>query len=136
MAIDDRDLLDVLKFEMNFLQKGGYGRPPREPWRAPLVLQDSPACMNYDAKERPAPCKECALIELVPLSDRNQAVPCRHIPLTRAGDTLDTLYRWGTQAEIEEAYGNWLQATIRQIEEERAKSCSAPPASASTSHLR
>jgi hypothetical protein len=136
MAIDDRDLLEVLKFELNFLEKGGYGRSPRQPWRAPLVLEDSPACMNYDAQDRPAPCKQCVLMELVPLGDRNQTIPCRHIPLTHAGDTLDTLYRWGTQAEIEEKYGNWLRATIRQIEEERAKVSSTPPTESPTSPAR
>lgn len=136
MAIDDRNLLDVLKFELNFLEKGGYGRSPREPWRAPLVIEDSPACMNYDAKDSPGPCKECVLMDLVPMSDRNQAIPCRHIPLTHAGDTLDSLYRWGTQPEIEEMYGKWLRATIRQIEDERAKVSSSPPAEAGTSPAR
>ena len=28
MANDDRDILDVLKFELQFLEKGGYGRSP------------------------------------------------------------------------------------------------------------
>ncbi len=136
MAIDDRDILEVLKFELNFLEKGGYGRSPREPWRAPLVIEDSPACMNYDAKDRPAPCKQCTLIDLVPLSERNQAIPCRHIPLTPAGDTLDSLYRWGTQAEIEELYGKWLRANVREIEDERAKVNTTPPAAKSTSPAR
>jgi hypothetical protein len=31
MQNDQRDLLDVLKFELNFLEKGGYGSSPREP---------------------------------------------------------------------------------------------------------
>jgi len=100
MAIDDRDLLEVLKFELSFLEKGGYGRSPREPWRAPLVFEDSPTCMNYDSKEQPEPC---------------------HIPLTMAGDTLETLYRWGSQNEIEDVYGKWLRTTIHRIEEERER---------------
>lgn len=136
MAIDDRDLLDVLKFELNFLEQGGYGRSPREPWRAPLVFEDSPTCMNYDAKDCPSSCKECVLIDLVPMSDRAQAIPCRHIQLTHAGDTLETLYRWGSQPEIEEIYGKWLRTTIQTLEEERARLCGtrvAQPASASAS---
>jgi len=121
MAIDDRDLLEVLKFELNFLEKGGYGRSPREPWRAPLVFEDSPTCMNYDSKEQPEPCQACVLMDLVPMSERKQAIPCRHIPLTMAGDTLETLYRWGSQSEIEDVYGKWLRATIHRIEEERER---------------
>jgi hypothetical protein len=131
MAIDDRDLLDVLKFELNFLEKGGYSSSPREPWRAPRIFEDSPACMNYDAQDNPAPCKECALIDLVPLSDRRQPKPCRHIPLTKSGDTLETLYRWSSEPELEDTYGMWLRATIARIEEEREQLCgvrgAAPP---------
>jgi hypothetical protein len=121
MAVDDRDLLDVLKFELNFLKKGGYGRSPREAWRAALVFEDSPACMNYDMKDHPSPCKECVLIDLVPINDRKQAIPCRHIQLTQAGDTLETLYRWGSQAEIEEVYGKWLRQMIHRLEDERER---------------
>jgi hypothetical protein len=40
MATDDRNLLDVLKFELEFLEKGGYGSSPREPWRCPLIFED------------------------------------------------------------------------------------------------
>lgn len=29
MAKDDRDILNALKFELQFLEKGGYGRSPR-----------------------------------------------------------------------------------------------------------
>lgn len=123
MAIDDRDLLDVLKFELNFLEKGGYGRSPREPWRAPLVFEDSPTCMNFDSKDNPAPCTECALIDLVPMNDRKQPIPCRHIQLTTAGDTLETLYRWGSEHEIEDVYGKWLRMTIHRIEDERERLC-------------
>ena len=33
MQKDERDLLEVLKFELEFLEDGGYGRSPRTPWR-------------------------------------------------------------------------------------------------------
>ena len=57
MPRDDRNLLEVLKFELSFLEDGGYGRSPREPWRAKLALEDSPTCMNYDAKRDRQPCR-------------------------------------------------------------------------------
>ncbi len=66
MPGDDRDLLDVLKFELKVLERGGYGSSPREPWRQHLAFEDSPSCMNYDAKDRPAPCEECVLMQLSP----------------------------------------------------------------------
>jgi hypothetical protein len=76
--------------------------------------------MNYDQKDHPSPCRECFLMEFVPPEDRKQAVPCRHIPLTEKGETLDSLYRWSDQNEIENAMKRWLLATIGKLEIERA----------------
>jgi hypothetical protein len=116
MPHDSRNTLEVLKAELNFVKKGGYGRSPREPWRAQLVFEDSPTCMNYDGKEKPDPCTECLLIDFVPADKRGQKVPCRHIPLTPYGDTLLHLYRGGTEQEIEEALAGWLQKEIAKLE--------------------
>jgi hypothetical protein len=41
------------------------------------------------------------------------------------GETLENLYRTGTQLEVEEAVGNWLRATIRQLEAEKQQQASA-----------
>jgi len=120
MQNGERDLLEVLKFELNFLEKGGYGRSPREPWRAQLIFEDSPTCMNYDRKLDPAPCRECLLMQFVPPQSSKERVPCRHIPLNESGETLDTLYRSGDQIEIEQEMKKWLLATIRQLELDHA----------------
>lgn len=127
MPHDDRKLLEVLKFELNFLEKGGYGRSPRQPWRAQLIFEDSPTCMNYDSKADPRPCSECVMMQFVPESLRIEKIPCRHIPLTSEGETLDSLYRWGTQEEINEALARWLRATIQRIESEGAQQDGAKP---------
>ncbi len=116
MATDNRNILDVLKFELDFLEKGGYGSSPREPWRCPLIFEDSPSCMNYDTKETPAPCEECVLMQLVPAENREKKIPCRHIPLSPNGDTLESLYRWASQREIEDVMRNWLRTTIAKLE--------------------
>jgi hypothetical protein len=116
MPQDDRNTLEVLKAELNFVKKGGYGKSPREPWRAQLAFEDSPTCMNYDSKEDRASCAECLLMQFVPAEKRGEKVPCRHIPLTSYGDTLLHLYRGGTEQEIEEALANWLQETIAKLE--------------------
>jgi len=120
MPRDDRDLLDVLKFELKVLERGGYGRSPREPWRQHLAFEDSPSCMNFDAGENPAPCEVCVLMQLVPPDQRGTKIPCRHIPLTKEGETLECFYRCGTQEEIESAMQHWLRSTIDQIETHRA----------------
>ena len=42
---------------------------------------------------------------------------CRHIPLDEIGETVDSLYRTGTNEEIEQTLQGWLLKTIRQFEE-------------------
>lgn len=121
MPRDDRNLLEVLKFELQFLEKGGYGRSPRTPWRPQFVFEDSPTCMNYDSKDDPAPCSDCVLMHFVPPERRQEKIPCRHIPFNAEGETIDSFYRSGTQEELEKTLGNWLRATIRRLEQERAK---------------
>jgi hypothetical protein len=120
MSKDNRNLLDVLKFELEFLEQGGYGRLPRESWRPRFVFEDSPTCMNFNSKDR-EPCSECLLMQFVPKEAHQEQVPCTHIPLSMSGETLDNLYRSGTQQEVEEALGNWLRVTIRQLEAEKEK---------------
>jgi hypothetical protein len=118
MPQDDRNTLEVLKAELNFVKKGGYGRSPREPWRVQLFFEDSPTCMNYDTKEDRTPCAECLLMQFVPADKHGERVPCRHIPLTSDGDTLLQLYRGGTEQEIEEAVSSWLGKEIVKLEGE------------------
>ena len=42
MAQDEREILELLRFELKFVEDGGYGRSPRTPWRPPYILEDSP----------------------------------------------------------------------------------------------
>jgi hypothetical protein len=119
MQKDERDLVDVLKFELNFLEKGGYWQSPREPWRPQFIFEDSPTCMNYDSKSHPDTCDKCVLIQLVPPEFRDAKIPCRHIPFSSDGETLDSLYRYADQFEIEDIFGMWLQETIAKLENER-----------------
>lgn len=123
MPKDDRDLLEVLNFELLFLQKGGYGRLrlQRASWRAPLIFEDSPICMNYGAREDRAPCSECLLMQFLPAERQSEKIPCRYIPLDVAGQTLKTLYAYGTQLEIEEVLETWLKTTIHRLEHECSK---------------
>ncbi|HMD31368.1 MAG TPA: hypothetical protein VKG84_05635 [Candidatus Acidoferrales bacterium] len=121
MKKDERDLVDVLKFELEFLEKGGYGASHREPRKVGFFFEDSPACMNYDSKENPDPCGACVLMRLVPPDQRQQTIPCRHIPLNVAGETLASLYRHAEQRDLEDVYGKWLRTTIAILEEERLR---------------
>lgn len=115
---DGRSLLNVLKFELDYLEHGGYTHSLRAPWRALFIFEDSPACPNFESQLQRVPCNECALIQLVPFDARAQKIPCRQIPLSPEGESLESLYSTGTQQEIEAAVGAWLRATIRSLETE------------------
>jgi hypothetical protein len=112
-------LLAILKAELAFLERGGYRRRPRYPWRPNFVFEDSPTCINFNAKkdkEERRPCSECPLIDLVPEDRRQTNFPCRHIQLTERGETVTSFYEWGTEEELETALGAWLRQTIRELE--------------------
>jgi hypothetical protein len=120
MQKDERDLLGVLKFELQFLEDGAHRRSPRAPWRLQYIFEDSPTCMNYDSTENPGPCSDCVLMQLVPPESRCEKIPCRHIPFNVSGETLDSLHRYSDRNEIEETVTGWLRTTIQRLEGERA----------------
>jgi hypothetical protein len=126
MANDNRDILQLLKGELAFLESGGYRQSPRFPWRPQFFFEDSPTCINYGRKEGFLPCSECALMQFVPPDCREEKIPCRHIALNAEGYTVDTYYRIGTHEELEAALGSWLRETIRRLEQERAKTMQEP----------
>ena len=121
MSSDSRDILDVLKFELNFLEQGGYGRSVRTPWKPTSVFQDSLSCVNFNDPARPHACNECLLSDFVPAEHAGESIPCHHIPLNQDGETVDTMERQYTQPELEEAVKEWLRALILRLEKERAE---------------
>ena len=120
MTYDRRDILDILRFELSFLEDGGYGRSPHAPWRAPAIFEDSPICPNFCDPARPHPCENCLLEQFVPREHQRESVPCRFIQLTEQGQTVEDFYRTGSQVEMEEALARWLRVQIAKIEKERA----------------
>ena len=120
----NKDLLSILKTELEFLKIGGYSQTARAPWRPQFIFQDSPTCPNFDPAEPPCPCTECALIQLVPEDSRNKKVACRYIPLNDQGETIDTFYRYSTPEMLETALTEWLKTTIARLEREKARSSS------------
>jgi len=118
MAPDKRDVLEVLKFELEFLEHGGYGRYVRTPWQPTSIFQDSPSCINFNSSEGRHACSECLLTEFVPAAAQGEEVPCHHIPMGPHGETIRELA--GKQIATEEALRAWLRAEIARLEQERA----------------
>jgi len=113
---DRRNVLQILRAELAFLEKGGYRRGPRYPFRPNFIFEDSPTCINFLAHDQQRPCTECPLIHFVPEDYRIDKFPCRHIPLTARGETVHSFYEWGTEEELENAVREWLRETIKELE--------------------
>jgi hypothetical protein len=122
MAKDDRDILDLLKDELAFIEHGGYGRSVRTPWLPKSPFQDSLTCINYADPNRTRSCNDCHLIDFVANKHRAEEIPCRFITLNDAGETIDDLEARGNQAKLEDTLKQWMRARIRQLEDENAKS--------------
>ncbi len=125
MAHDEPEMLKLLRFELKFLEDGGYGRSPRTPWRPSYIFEDSPSCPNMGDPARTHPCSECRLIKFVPRELQGGSSPCRFIPLNQKGETIDYFYRCGTQLELEEAFADWLRDQIARIEQQLGRSAGA-----------
>lgn len=100
MANDDRDILEVLKEELDFIEKGGYGRSVRTPWKPKSVFQDSLTCINYGYPYRAHPCNECHLLEFVDQEHKFEAIPCHHIALDEAGGNSRRFGKRGRSGEV------------------------------------
>jgi hypothetical protein len=120
MSKEQRDILEVLRYELDFLENHGYGRSLSTPWKWTSTFQHSPSCINFDDPKRSRPCTDCPLIDFVPVEARNQDVPCHHIPIGPAGETVGTMEREHDVIDLEQTLRNWLVATIQKIERQRA----------------
>ncbi|HUA00972.1 MAG TPA: hypothetical protein VMB02_11630 [Candidatus Aquilonibacter sp.] len=135
-AADQRTLLNALKLELQFCERGGYRtmveKPHESSHRADAassrvetarasrkersLFQDSPWCLNYRLPIREHPCSACWLIHFVPQEKRAETVPCHHIPLNERGDTAASLSGPAEAAEAQQAVRGWLLAKIDEIE--------------------
>ena len=112
----NRELLEKLKFELAFVEDGGYGRSVRTPHKPTSPFQDSLTCLNFGDPSRPHPCAECILMQYVPESRKAEDVPCHHIPLDEESGTIATL----DAASSEKALKRWLRHEIDRLEGELA----------------
>jgi len=113
------ELLRALKEQLAFFENAGYGRSFRSSWRPTLLIRDSPLCLNAVAREA-RPCRECILSPMVRPEKQNLLLPCYHIPLNAAGETIATLYASGTQEKLDKTFHDWLWTTIQKMEEREA----------------
>jgi hypothetical protein len=54
----------------------------------------------------------------VPPEARADRVPCHHIPLSEAGETVEILENRGDQKRLEDALKDWLRTKITELRKE------------------
>ena len=119
-AKDERDILELLREELAFIEQGGYGRSVRTPWLPKSSFQDSLTCINYGYSYHAHPCSECHLTEFVDNEHNSEKVPCHFIPLNEAGETIEDLEAQDNQPKLEATLKRWMRGKIKEIEEARA----------------
>lgn len=120
MSEDRRDVLEVLRYELNFLEQGGYTRNLRQ-GREISPFLDTLSCLNFGEPFRKHTCQECVLYDFVPEESRTEEVPCHFIPLDEAGMTVSKLLKVGNLTELETALRSWLRNTITALETKQAQ---------------
>jgi hypothetical protein len=113
------EIINLLRQELVFLERGGYGGAL--PWRPVAMFLDSPSCPNRLDVDRKTPCSQCWLFQFVPERFRQEMDACHFIPLNAEGESVHSMSRQYTPGEVEAALKNWLLLEIRHLEELEGK---------------
>ena len=118
MATDQRDALEVLRFELYLIEQGAYHVAERR--AAPLAFfKDSPTCLDFGENDGRNSCRNCLLSEFIPGRYQNETAACHRIPLDAAGNTIHSLGGAYNRVAVEQAVFGWLKGTVTRIECDR-----------------
>jgi hypothetical protein len=115
MAQDSSEVLQILRFELNYLEQGGFDRDRS------LLGTDSPflgttACINFGDPLRTHTCRECLLHQFVPQNKQSEDLPCHYIQLNSSGETIAGLLENGDPQRMVTALEEWLRSTIAKLD--------------------
>jgi hypothetical protein len=117
MTRDNQELLEILRYELNFLEQGGY-RELAKSGACPSPFKNSLTCLNYGDPLRPHACHECSMFEFVPDDAKTEDVPCHFIPLDEQGRKIADLVKQRRPEQVESALKKWLEKTITRLQSE------------------
>ena len=121
MGIDNKEMIEQLKFEIEMIEKGGYYPSVREPRHTPEIFRESVTCLNVGLEEKEHPCSNCFLSEFAPPEVRNSKDDvCHKIPLNDKGDTVESLKAEGDPNNLQANVLAWLKNTVAKLEQEVA----------------
>jgi hypothetical protein len=115
MSEKKRDQLGILRYELNFIEQGGYSKRIGAPGGS-SIFEDSSTCPNHGDPLCRHACHECLLFDFVPEGHRTDDIPCHHIPLNQNELTISTSNE--SQDELCKAVARWLKRTIATLQRE------------------
>ncbi len=120
MSHDLRDVLQILRYELNYLEQGGYERD-RLSHGAESPFLGNLSCINFGDPMRPHACRECVLHQFVPQDKQAEEFPCHFIRLNASGETIAELMEKNDPHRLAFALENWLRTTIARLEATRER---------------
>jgi hypothetical protein len=119
MPEDLNSVLQILRYELNYLEQGGFDRD-----RILFGLQ-SPflgtfACINFGDPLQAHACRECLLHQFVPKDKQSEEFPCHFIPLSPSGETIAELIQKHDPKRMASVLTDWLRTTIESLEQLRS----------------
>ncbi len=122
MPQDLRDVLQILRYELNYLEQGGFTGTGHCMGRN-LRSWEHYACINYGDPLRSHACRECILHQFVPEDKQTEEFPCHYIPLNASGETIAELIEKNDPHRLVIALEHWLRTTIARLEATRERNC-------------
>lgn len=115
MAQDLNEVLQILRFELNYLEQGGFDLDRS------LLGTESPflgtiACINFGDPLRTHTCRECMLHQFVPADKQSEDLPCHFIPLNSSGETIAGLLQSNNTNRLVTLLEEWLRTNIANLE--------------------
>ena len=92
MSQNSSDVLQMLRYELNYLEQGGFERD-RAMFGTESPFLGTFACVNYGDPLQAHACRECLLHQFVPEEKQTEEFPCHYIPLSASGETVAELIR-------------------------------------------
>jgi hypothetical protein len=112
----DHEVLETLRYELNFLEQGGYDRKVSGEG-LPSPFKTGFSCINFGDPLRRHACRECKLYQFVPDKGRNQDVPCHAIQIAPEV-TIANLLGEGDRGRLVTLLEDWLRHTIARLEKD------------------
>ena len=116
MVVDKHEIIETLRYELNFLEQGGYDHNVTGDG-LPSPFRTGFSCLNYGDPLRRHACHECTLYGFVPEKARTDDVPCHGIEL-EPGVSIGQLLRAGDRERLVTLLERWLRDMISRLEKE------------------